>query len=136
MKKPTNHGACKCIHRGKLHDPFPSTQFAAIVPTLRSPPTTGPVDAARLRSSTVWLLSEVGSLCVNACVWCTSTRLSFLVTTYAPTVCSLPPLLLVKARSPLPSPTSAPPPPLHAVAASDKGAFIHRGLVYAVDCVD
>lgn len=60
----------------------------------------------------------------------------FLVTTYAPTVCSLPPPLLVKARSPPPSPTSAPPPPLHAVAASDKGAFIHRGLVYAVDCVD
>ena len=34
------------------------------------------------------------------------------------------------------SPPHLTPPPLHAFAASDKGAFIHRGLVYAVDCVD
>ena len=54
----------------------------------------------------------VGSLCFNECVRCTRTRLSFLVTTYALTVCSTPLLLVKENLSPsnsvfcVPVPTS------------------------------
>ena len=113
-QESTNHGACKCINRGKPHQACPSTHFAAIVLTLRSPPTTAPADAAPPHSGSPRRCGRRrtraspqppgrgrrrrrgcfrgGLVVFNACVWCTSTRLSFVVTTYAPTVCLVPAL--------------------------------------------
>ena len=83
----SNHGACRCST-----SPFP--QPTAMRSPAHSIVCTTP--GAR-KKATARLFSAVGLLCFNACVRCTSTRLSFLVTTNAPTVC-LAPLLLVKVK--------------------------------------